>query len=101
MTYTTKYKIGDRIKYRIKKREEVESPCYFCGGSGEALDYQGHLEECPACEGSGYLWDEVPVEKELEKVITEINITEDLFGKVKIQYRVSHYEYVKEEDVIS
>ena len=70
MTYTTKYKIGDRIKYRIKKREEVESPCYFCGGSGEALDYQGHLEECPACEGSGYLWDEVPVEKELEKSLT-------------------------------
>lgn len=63
MVIESQYTIGDTVAYTGRKIEDIHSDCEFCGGTGEALDYLGHLVECPNCEGRGEFVEEqyVPV----------------------------------------
>ena len=97
MKIETKYNIGDRIKYKVVKYDDVKKTCYFCGGEGVALDFTGIPCECPACEGAGYVYQDERVEEIKERNVVEIKIN----NRGRILYNVARYTDIDEDDVIS
>lgn len=96
MKIESKYDIGDKIEYKGFEYEEIEIPCEFCGGTGLALDYQGHAVECPCCEGMGALHDEKYIPKNKTGRVREI-----LVDTAGVNYVInSYYNTVKESNVL-
>lgn len=96
MKIESKYNIGDEIEYKSSEYSEERRPCEFCGGTGTALDYQGHLVECPNCEGVGTITEEKYIPRHRIGRIREI-----LVDKAGVNYVINnYYNTVKESNVL-
>ncbi len=105
MIIETKYNRGDKVSYTGKKLVDKKFVCDFCNGTGEAIDWQGHLVECPGCDGTGGYTEEVyePVERvgTIETIMIDAYLN-SLNRRLDIKYiiRSDHYSETVYEDKV-
>lgn len=107
MVIESKYNIGDNVAYIGRKLTDIHTECEFCGGTGEALDYQGHLVECPNCEGYGGFTEEKYVDVPRTGKIYRIDIqghSDKTVDYSEVYYHViydeKYTEKVKEQKIL-
>jgi len=102
MNFEAKYSIGDRIRYEVKRRENVVKDCPFCGGSCKMFNYLHELVDCPECEGDGSVIVEEDVVREAQATINEVRITTDYYGNERVVYQIgnSTYNTISEDRVL-
>lgn len=100
MIITTKYSIGDKVKYLRKKIIDVKYLCEICGGSGIIHDYKDRIVDCPSCEGAGYLYGEDYTNVEEVGTIYGVCVSDNPWSDdLSVCYRIENHD-VYESDII-
>lgn len=75
MLIDIRYAIGDQVRYKQTATIVDKKACSFCNESGKVVSlFDGTSEECPRCEGKGYIEKEVLGNLEYEGTIQDIQV---------------------------
>ena len=74
MLIDVKYAIGDKVRFKHTVVIVDKEACTFCNESGYVTGADGTTEECPRCEGKGYIEVEINGELTYEGEIKDIQV---------------------------
>ena len=99
-----KFAENDIVKFRFGRVAKTTCTCDFCASSGMIRGMDGTEEECPRCDGRGYIELRNYQETEEENAIKEIKVKWNRQSKPQVCYIMSGWDWsqqeIPQEDII-
>ena len=104
MLVDIKYAERDIVRFKFGHVVKSSCTCEFCGASGRVRGLDGTEEECPRCDGTGYMELRSYQQTEEENAIQEIHVNWDRTAAPKVSYVMSGWNWsrteIPQEDII-
>ena len=104
MLVDIKYAVNDIVKFKFGKIVKTTCTCDFCASSGMIRGLDGTEEECPRCDGRGYMEFRNYQVIEEENAIKKIGVKWDRQSQPSVYYIMSDWVWstteIPQDDII-
>jgi len=104
MLIDVKYAVNDIVRFKFGRAVKTTCTCDFCASSGMIRGLDGTEEECPRCDGRGYMEFSNYQVTEEENTIRKIGVKWNRQSKPSVYYIMSDWVWsqteIPQEDIV-